>query len=105
LLVTYMNLVICPAAMQTYFTHTYGSHSSGLFGDSADFMGLKQLYVSRNILFGTPSSWGFNNKKISDNAYKYFDFPTVTQNIYRVRTSIKQPLTGTSKTGRGRCVK
>jgi hypothetical protein len=73
-----MNMVTYPAAMQTYFIHTYGSHSSGLLGDSADFMGLKQLCVSRKILFGTPSSRGFNNKKISDKAYKYFDFPTVT---------------------------
>jgi hypothetical protein len=76
-----MNLVIYPAAMQTKFIHTYGSHSSGLFGDSADFMGLKQLYVSRKILFGTSSYRGFNNKKISDNAYKYFDFPTVTKHV------------------------
>jgi hypothetical protein len=72
--------------MQTYFTHTYGSHSSGLLGDSADFMGLKHLCVSRKILFVTPSFRGFNNKKISDNVYNFFDFPTVTQNIYRVRT-------------------
>jgi len=91
--------------MQTYFIHTYGSHSSGLSGDSVGFMGHKQLRVSHKLLFGTPSSRGFNNKKIFDNVYKYFDFPTVTQNIYRVGTSIKQPLTETSKTGRGRCVK
>jgi len=56
--VTDINGVIYPAAMQTYFIHTYESHPSGLWGDSVDFMGLKQLCVSRNILFGFESHPG-----------------------------------------------
>jgi len=59
LLANDVNLDIYLAAMQKYFTHTYGSHSSGLLWDSADFMGLKQFCIYRKILFGTPSSRGF----------------------------------------------
>jgi hypothetical protein len=36
-------------------------------------------------------------RDVTDNAYQYFDFPTVRENMYRSRTAINRPLTGRNR--------
>jgi hypothetical protein len=41
----------------------------------------------------------FTKHDISENAYGHFDFPAVGENIYKIRTSINQPLAGRKRRG------